>query len=204
MRRSFCTSLPSAPGSPRISRCSPQRSPHLLRQLAHYAAATVSAMEVLAVWALALLAGCRSGGTGRIDAARFEDADGEGGSDVQVAADAGGRYQQGSYLCCAKGEERSSCCPPDSLPDPSVGRTATCFQYGGTFGDCVPEGQSLEAKDICSICCGGLVRLEASASNGDAGACAPTGPPSIFICGACGNGVCGPGENACNCPGDCQ
>ena len=177
----------------------------LSHQLARYPVVTVSSMEVLAVWALAFLSACGSTGTAGIDAAPLDDANGEAGFDFEVAADVGGdgRYQQGSYFCCAKGEERS-CCPPDSLPDPSVGRTATCFQYGGILGDCVPEGQSLEAKDICSICCAGLVRLEASAPLGDAGACAATGPPSIFICGACGNGFCGPGENGCSCPSDCE
>ena len=113
------------------------------------------------------------------------------GSPTDAAVD--GRYSQGTYSCCAKGEERT-CCPPDSLPDPSIGRTATCFTYGGARGDCTGEGESLEAKDICSICCPGLTRLEI---------CDTQAPPSLFVCGACGNGVCGPGENVCNCAADC-
>jgi hypothetical protein len=116
------------------------------------------------------------------------------GGDSSTDAAVDGRYTQGIYSCCAKGEERS-CCPPESLPDPSVGRTATCFTYGGVRGDCTPEGEQLEAKDICSICCPGLTRLEI---------CDPSFPPSAFVCGACGNGECGPGESACNCPADCS
>jgi hypothetical protein len=118
------------------------------------------------------------------------------GNDAETAADAAmdGRYSQGIYACCAKGENRS-CCPPESLPDPSIGRTATCFAYGGVRGDCTGEGETLEAKDICSICCPGLTRLEV---------CDRVAPPGLFVCGACGNGECGPGESACNCPADCS
>jgi len=122
------------------------------------------------------------------------------------ASDAGGdassgRYRSGPYTCCAEGEGRS-CCPPETLPDPSVGRTATCFQYGGVRGACTGAGETLEAKDICSVCCAGLTRISRDAP-GDGGACEPAPIPSLFLCSACGDGVCGDGENRCNCPGDC-
>lgn len=130
-----------------------------------------------------------------------------GASDASgFASDVGpdsGRYTQGVYLCCGPGEGRS-CCPPNTLPDPNVGRTATCFQYGGVTGRCTAEGQSLEAKDICSVCCSGLTRVESSAPGGDGGACVPTDFPSVFRCTACGDGTCGLGENRCNCPADCK
>jgi hypothetical protein len=121
---------------------------------------------------------------------------GDGGN-----SDGAGRYTQGVYACCAKGEGRS-CCPPDSLPDPETGRSATCFAYGGVSGDCTAEGASLEAKDICSLCCGALVRVDSSAPASD-GSCEPTNPPSVKVCAACGDGACGSGENRCNCPEDC-
>ncbi|MCW5833941.1 MAG: hypothetical protein KIS78_16190 [Labilithrix sp.] len=114
----------------------------------------------------------------------------------------GGRYTQGVYTCCAEGEERA-CCPPETLPDPATGRSATCFPYGGARGRCVAAGGTLEAKDICSICCPGLARLATEAPTGDAGACEDQAPPSVFLCAACGDGTCGAGENACNCPADC-
>jgi len=123
------------------------------------------------------------------------------------ASDAGGdassgRYRSGPYTCCAEGEGRS-CCPPETLPDPSAGRTATCFQYGGVRGACTGAGGTLEAKDVCAICCAGLTRISLDAP-GDGGACESTAPPSLFLCAACGDGVCSEGENRCNCPGDCR
>ena len=116
---------------------------------------------------------------------------------------ASGRYTQGVYSCCAEGEGKS-CCPPETLPDPAKGRTATCFQYGGTAGECVAAGGTLEAKDICSICCPGLSRIELDAPSADGGACESAAPPSLFVCAACGDGTCGRGENRCNCPADCK
>jgi len=127
------------------------------------------------------------------DAGDGSIAPGDGAPELDAPADGAGRYTQGIYLCCAKGEERT-CCPPDTLPDPSVGRIATCFQYGGVRGDCTPEGQQLEAKDICSLCCPGLVRISG---------CNAVPHPSVFTCAVCGDGVCGPGEATCNCPADC-
>ncbi len=127
------------------------------------------------------------------------DAQGDGGD---------GTYRQGPYLCCAEGQGRS-CCSPEMLPDPDAGRTATCFKYGGTLGKCTGLGEFLEAKDICSLCCPGLVRVPSLApaeggpiriGNVD---CEVTSYPSVFGCTACGDGVCSDGENACNCPGDC-
>jgi hypothetical protein len=147
-------------------------------------------MRSCALALLILLAGCGKSGQ-KVDGSATIDGSVQGGDAIaDVVPD--GRYTQGVYSCCAKGEGLA-CCPPESLPDPSIGRIATCFQYGGVRGDCVTEGEDLEAKDICSICCPGLTRLENCVGL----------PPSNFFCGACGNGVCGPGENTCNCPADC-
>jgi hypothetical protein len=114
----------------------------------------------------------------------------------------GGRYHDGIYTCCAKGEGLA-CCPPDSLPDAGSGKEATCFKYGGVLGDCVPAGGQLEGKDICALCCGSLERIDNSAPDAQ-GNCQPTNPPSVLICAACGDGMCGVGENRCNCPADCH
>jgi hypothetical protein len=136
--------------------------------------------------------GSGAGGSGGASNAGNAGTAGTAGTAADAAFE--GRYSQGIYSCCAKGEGKT-CCPPDSLPDPSIGRTATCFAYGGVRGDCTGEGETLEGKDICSICCPGLTRLEI---------CDREAPPSVFVCGACGNGECGPGESACNCPADCS
>lgn len=105
-----------------------------------------------------------------------------------------GSYHQGVYLCCAKGEG-TACCEGEPQ--------GTCFQYGGTVGDCAPEGDVREGKDICSLCCPGLAEVEYLAPDAS-GACEPQAPPSVLLCVACGDGVCGKGENVCNCPDDCK
>jgi hypothetical protein len=159
-------------------------------------------MRSALVLGLLLLTGCGS------KSPRIETPDaGETIDEVPIDAgssevDAGtGRYRQGVYLCCAKGEGRT-CCPPDTLPDPSTNRSATCFEYGGVTRDCTHEGHTMSARDICSKCCDGTKRLEAVAPGKD-GTCEEYAPPGIFICGACGDAICGPGENRCNCPSDC-
>jgi hypothetical protein len=89
----------------------------------------------------------------------------------------------GVYRCCLPGEG-TSCCKGTA--------TGTCFQYGGISGTCTTEGDSFEAKDICSGCCEGLVRVPDC-----------DGPPSVLRCTRCGDGSCGPGEDSCNCAADC-
>lgn len=146
------------------------------------------------------------------DSGNLSDSDSRADASLDARGDGGdagdGTYWQGPYLCCGEGQGRS-CCPPEMLPDPGAGRTATCFKYGGTLGKCTGLGERLEAKDICSLCCPGLNRVPSLApaeggpiriGNVD---CKITGYASVFGCTACGDGVCGDGENACNCPGDC-
>lgn len=108
---------------------------------------------------------------------------------------------RGVYRCCREGIG-TSCCEGT--------KEGTCFQYGGNAGACTGEGQEYNAKDICAGCCPALTRQPA-ADFGD------NTPPSIdgfpegcdikshalFICVKCGDGICGNGENECNCPTDC-
>lgn len=76
--------------------------------------------------------------------------------------------------------------------------------------DCIGEGQRFSAKEGMT-CCHGLIRAEVSQpvqsedvrGAGQLEACEPDAPPDIKVCVACGNGICGPGENPCNCPADC-
>jgi Neprosin len=72
----------------------------------------------------------------------------------------------------------------------------------GLYGRCLEENETLEGKVIGAQCCAGLTRtsLTAVSSGGD---CTPAGPPSVFRCLRCGDGVCGTMENRCTCPGDC-
>jgi hypothetical protein len=148
-----------------------------------------------------------AGGTGAVDAFSDEAADAGGdtgdGSLVFGDAAAGEPYSQGDNICCGKGTG-TACCPPGTLADPSAGTSSTCFQYGGVTGQCTPEGSSLDAKDLCSICCEGLVRIDSTVPDRETDACFRIELPSVFVCAACGNGTCDlTGENSCNCPADC-
>ena len=58
-----------------------------------------------------------------------------------------GEYDDGPYHCCAP-EQGSSCC--DGSPQ------GECFAYGGIYGDCTSEGDELDARVICGLCCEGL------------------------------------------------
>ena len=84
-----------------------------------------------------------------------------------------------------------------------------CFAYGGVTGACAEAGGYVEGKDICAICCDGMVASDSQVEttevfDGYAEGCGPGDePPSLLICIACGDGVCGAGENRCMCPEDC-
>ncbi|MDD5739036.1 MAG: hypothetical protein PHY72_03925 [Candidatus Pacebacteria bacterium] len=66
--------------------------------------------------------------------------------------------------------------------------------YIGKYGS-IPSG----------VCCSGLTPIKDSASSKPLveGGCSGVGSDS-YACTACGNGVCGKGENQCNCPADCK
>jgi len=75
-------------------------------------------------------------------------------------------------------------------------------------GLCYPEGTHFQADEgnPDAICCPGLTAVE------DTFPVETPEPPGwycegfdcpCFVCTACGDGVCGPGENGCNCPQDC-
>ncbi len=81
-----------------------------------------------------------------------------------------------------------------------------------TFPDCVEEGIKFSAREATLRCCEGLVRSEAYRESQDRElklgdlirGCEPAGPPDIKVCTRCGDAVCGPGENRCNCLADCS
>jgi hypothetical protein len=111
-----------------------------------------------------------------------------------------GEYDDGVYHCCADGDG-TACC--DGYEQ------GMCFQYGGVYEGCVPAGGEIEGKVICALCCDGLVEREPMVEttqvfDGYPEGCGPgPAPPSILVCVACGDGVCGEGENRCVCPEDC-
>jgi hypothetical protein len=142
-----------------------------------------------------------SGGCGR-NLATDSQQDASSGTDAGGAAPVPGDaayvegepYLQGVYRCCAKGEGRA-CCGE---------MTGKCFEYGGAIGECSAEGETVEAKEICTHCCAGLTRAEISAPAATTGECESVGPPSLFVCVHCGDGVCSEDENVCNCDEDCS
>lgn len=54
------------------------------------------------------------------------------------------------------------------------------------------------------MCCSGLTPLDGGEYLGADGVCYPGGGDMRILCTKCGNGICGLGENKCNCPQDCQ
>lgn len=64
---------------------------------------------------------------------------------------------------------------------------------------CLPEGGEGPVIPGAPECCPGLVELGKYFI--DDGMCIPM--VGVFVCTSCGDGICGPGENFCNCPGDC-
>lgn len=65
---------------------------------------------------------------------------------------------------------------------------------------CEPEGSTASGKEFTQ-CCEGLTSI--SPEEPVNGKCQPFGM-DFGVCSQCGNGICGPGENYCNCPRDCR
>jgi len=65
---------------------------------------------------------------------------------------------------------------------------------------CIKEGEKGYFFND-DVCCEGLVKIKNTWPYYDS--CMGVTDGS-FICAKCGNGVCGPGENKCNCPKDCK
>lgn len=109
-------------------------------------------------------------------------------------------YTDGVYQCCAEGDGMACCAGADQ---------GMCFEYGGSYGACVADGEQLEGKVPCAFCCSGEAAREpmvetTEAFDGYPAGCGPgSAPPSILVCVTCGDGTCGPGENRCVCPDDC-
>jgi hypothetical protein len=100
------------------------------------------------------------------------------------------RTADGFPLCCGNPGELPglSCIDPDQDGG----------EYG-LYGHCTEEGKSYEAKIVGARCCEGLTPSPSYTPS-----CQETGPPSLMMCLACGDGLCSAIENKCNCPGDCS
>ena len=112
-------------------------------------------------------------------------------------------------LCLAAGgtcmiplpDEDGDGCPDGYTPEnlPGCGDMEICCVP--SVNPCVPEGEGFESFETDGMCCPGLVPVQDCFY--EAGGCACPNCP-CFVCTACGDGVCGMGENVCNCPEDCE
>ncbi len=74
---------------------------------------------------------------------------------------------------------------------------------GECDADCVPEGEGFSTFDpSIQGCCEGLTAIQEAWYDEETGMCGGVG--NAFVCTYCGNGLCGLGENICNCPEDCS
>jgi hypothetical protein len=87
----------------------------------------------------------------------------------------------GNGICGAG--ENSYNCPADC-------NTTACTAEGRTKSMSMPD------------CCAGLKSILNQIPAGD-GTCGGVPNDGSVICANCGNGICGAGENKCNCPADC-
>jgi hypothetical protein len=103
-------------------------------------------------------------------------------------------------ICCGKpGERVGNNCYDRALIEMNL-------------ANCAPEGSGIDARfqSFGERCCDGLKWVEAfqpTDGGGDpnlSAGCRSFAPGSLKICARCGNEVCGPGENRCNCPADCR
>ena len=67
--------------------------------------------------------------------------------------------------------------------------------------DCAAEGTSVPVIPNAPACCEGLEPI--GCDRPIEGGCPPDPCVGAVVCADCGDNDCGPGENACNCPGDC-
>jgi hypothetical protein len=90
---------------------------------------------------------------------------------------------------------------PDTLqPDLRPGVDIT--PAGDGAGGCYPEGAGFTSTTPAGKCCGKLVPVTDSKPSGTPGGCLVPKCP-CYVCTNCGDGLCGKGENGCNCAKDC-
>jgi hypothetical protein len=70
-------------------------------------------------------------------------------------------------------------------------------------GDCAQEGESVPVVPGAKKCCPGLKKISCEKPNSN-NICPTELCGGASICANCGNGICGSGENKCNCPEDCK
>ena len=96
------------------------------------------------------------------------------------------------------GSTNKQCCP--GLIENRASRSYSICEK--VTEDCAKEGESVPVVPGALKCCEGLTKI--SCARPDANGNCPEGCVGASICANCGNGICGLGENKCNCPEDCK
>jgi hypothetical protein len=103
------------------------------------------------------------------------------------------------------GNDKPKACPADAkqCPDGSyVSRTGSSCEFAQCPStSCVGEGWNI-LRQGSQACCAGFSQISRATVSGTT--CTQAVVDPFDICAACGNGVCGTGENSCNCPSDCK
>jgi len=93
---------------------------------------------------------------------------------------------------------------------PTGAACAPCMPNHCVDVGCVPEGGYIPGaispeyrNHMATECCQGLSAIEPSQRFDQNCNRVPIAGEPSGVCTKCGNGVCGPGENKCNCPQDC-
>ena len=93
---------------------------------------------------------------------------------------------------------------------PTGAACAPCMPNHCVDVGCVPEGGYIPGaispdykNHMATECCQGLSVIEPSQRFDQNCNRVPIAGEPSGVCSKCGNGVCGPGENKCNCPQDC-
>jgi hypothetical protein len=98
---------------------------------------------------------------------------------------------------------RTDPCNRDGVCESHAGETlVNCPEDCGSLPveECVNEGDAIDTSGT-QQCCAGLSAI--SCHRPDPYGKCPDSLCDSFPCAKCGNSVCGPGENVCNCPTDC-
>lgn len=134
-----------------------------------------------------------------------------------------GSAQFGPTICCSKnaGIKPSSFLSEGMCVAPTDGSLGTCVEnWWRTCGDkiCTKDEDQCNCPKDCSACtqagdsyvvlpgsgcCAGLTAVNPGLSPLPDGSCLTAQIDGVSLCINCGDGVCGKGENKCNCPKDC-
>lgn len=111
----------------------------------------------------------------------------------------------GAFCICDAGYRAVglACLPdgPDGDADSDADFDDDVFDDGDIEPECIEEGGEGPTGPGLPTCCDGLESVSCAEVGPDGSCGAPTG---VICCTYCGDGVCGLGENVCNCSDDCS